>query len=78
MQSLVNSIQKILKQKLNINTPSLSPKTDLKKDLNLVDWEMVYLINAVEKKWHISISQNESETIGNIEELLAFVRKQNG
>lgn len=78
MQSLVNSIQKILKQKLNINTPSLSPKTDLKKDLNLVDWEMVYLINAVEKKWHISISQNESETIGNIEELLAVVRKQNG
>lgn len=78
MQSFVTSIEKLLKQKLNIYANSLTPKTDLKKDLNLVDWEMVYLINAVEKKWHISISQNESENIGNIEQLLAVVRKQNG
>ena len=76
MQTFVNSIQKLLKQKLNIYTTGLTPKTDLKKDLNLVDWEMLYLLNAVEKKWHVSITQNDQETIGNIEQLVAVVRKQ--
>lgn len=76
MQAIVNSIQKLLKQKLNIYATVLTPKTDLKKDLNLVDWEMLYLLNAVEKKWHVSITQNDQESIGNIEQLVAVVRKQ--
>ena len=78
MQSFVTSIEKLLKQKLNIYANSLTPKTDLKKDLNLVDWELVYLLNAVEKKWQISIAQTDSENIDNIEQLLAVVRKQSG
>ena len=73
MQTFVNSIQKLLKQKLNINSGSLTPKTDLKNDLDLVDLEMLYLFNAVEKKWHVSI---DSENIGNIEQLMMVVRKQ--
>ncbi len=76
MQPFVNSIQKLLKQKLNIYTPSLSVHTDLKKDLDLVDWEMLYLLNAVEKKWHVSIAQADSENIGNIAQLMAVVKKQ--
>ena len=56
MQTFVTGIQKLLKQKLNIYANSLTPKTDLKNDLNLVDWELVYLLNAVEKKWQISIT----------------------
>ena len=78
MQSFVTSIEKLLKQKLNIYANSLTPKTDLKKDLNLADWELVYLLNAVEKKWQISIAQTDSENIDNIEQLLAVVRKQSG
>lgn len=76
MQTIVNSIQKLLKQKLNIYTTALTPKTDLKKDLNLVDWEMLYLLNAVEKKWHVSITQNDQDTIDNIEQLVAVVRRK--
>lgn len=76
MQPLLNGIQKILKQKLNISVSPISPSTDLKNDLELVDWEMLYLLNAVENKWHVSIAQNEQESIGNIEQLLAAVRKQ--
>lgn len=76
MQTIVNSIQKLLKQKLNIYTTALTPKTDLKKDLNLVDWEMLYLLNAVEKKWHVSITQNDQDTIDNIEQLVAAVRRK--
>ena len=78
MQTFVTGIQKLLKQKLNIYANSLTPKTELKNDLNLVDWELVYLLNAVEKKWQISITQIDSETIENIEQLLAVVRKQCG
>ncbi|MES2374232.1 MAG: DUF1493 family protein [Bacteroidota bacterium] len=76
MQPFVNSIQKLLKQKLNISVTLLTPETDLKEDLNLVDWEMLYLLNAIEKKWHVSITQHDLENIANIEQLLAVVRKQ--
>lgn len=76
MQTFVNTIQKLLKQKLNIYTTALTPKTDLKKDLDLVDWEMLYLLNAVEKKWHVSITQSDLDAIVNIEQLSALVKKQ--
>ncbi len=76
MQPIVTSIQKLLKQKLNINTSILTSKTDLKKDLNLADWEMLYLFNAVEQTWHISITQQESENIVYVKHLLALVKKQ--
>ncbi|MEO8172706.1 MAG: acyl carrier protein [Sediminibacterium sp.] len=76
MQPFVNGIQKLLKQKLNISVSYLSPETDLKNDLDLVDWEMLYLLNAIEKKWHVSITQNDSENIASIEQLLAVVKKQ--
>ncbi len=76
MQAIVNSIQKLLKQKLNIYATVLTPKTDLKKDLDLVDWEMLYLLNAVEKNWHVSFTQHDQDSIGNIEQLVAVVRKQ--
>lgn len=76
MQPIVTGIQKLLKQKLNIYTSVLTLKTDLKKDLDLVDWELLYLLNAVEETWHISIPQNESDNIVRIEHLLMIVKKQ--
>jgi acyl carrier protein len=76
MQPFVNGIQKLLKQKLNISVACLTPETNFKKDLDLVDWEMLYLLNAIENKWHVSIAQNDLEDIGNIEQLLAVVRKK--
>lgn len=76
MQPFVNGIQRLLKQKLNISVSFLTPETDLKKDLDLVDWEMLYLLNAIEKKWHVSITQSDSDNIGNIEQLMVLVKKQ--
>ena len=76
MQPIVTSIQKLLKQKLNIYTPVLTSETDLKKDLNLVDWEMLYLFNAIEQTWHISITQQDSDNIVYVKHLLAVVKKQ--
>ncbi len=76
MRPIVNGIQKLLKQKLNIYTTKLTPQTDLKKDLDLVDWEMLYLLNAIEQNWHISLTQNDSENMANMAHLLAVVKKQ--
>lgn len=76
MRPIVNGIQKLLKQKLNIYTIALTPQTNLKKDLNLVDWEMLYLLNAIEQNWHISITQNDSDRIVIMEHLMAIVKKK--
>ncbi len=72
MRPIVNGIQKLLKQKLNIYPTKLT-QTDLKKDLDLVDWEMLYLLNAIEQTWHISLALNDMD---NMEHLLAVVKKQ--
>jgi len=76
MRPIVNGIQKLLKQKLNIYPTVLTPETDLKKDLNLVDWEMHYLLNAIEQNWHISIAQNDPDDMASMGHLLAVVKKQ--
>ena len=78
MQPAINSIQKLLKKKLNIYSLGVTLKTDLKKDLNLADWEMLYLLNAVEQAWQISIPPNDSDKIVRIEHLVAAVKKQQG
>ncbi|MBV9987554.1 MAG: acyl carrier protein [Chitinophagaceae bacterium] len=76
MQPAVSSIQKLLRQKLNIYPDTLTLKTELKRDLQLVDWEMLYLLNAVEQAWQISIPPADSDNIVQIGELLAVVKKQ--
>ncbi len=76
MKSLVNSIQHLLKRKLNIYPNSLSDKTDLQKDLDMTDWEKAYLLNAVEQNWHIHISDKDAANIANLGQLMAVVRKQ--
>ena len=76
MQPIVTSIQKLLRKKLNIYSPAITYKTDLKKDLNLVEWEMQYLFNVIEQTWHISFSQQETEKIVNVQHLLTAVKKQ--
>jgi acyl carrier protein len=78
MQPAVSSIQKLLNQKLNIYPGTLTLKTELKKDLDLVDWEMLYLLNVVEQAWQISIPPADSDNIVRIEQLLAIVKKQRG
>lgn len=76
MQPTTSSIQKLLQQKLNIYTAVLSPKTELRKDLELVDWEMHYLLNAVEQRWNISITQKESDKIVSMQHLMEVVKQQ--
>jgi acyl carrier protein len=78
MQPAVSSIQKLLKQKLNVYARVITMQTDLKKDLGLADWEVLYLLNSVEQAWQVSIPPNDSEQIICIAHLVAAVKKQKG
>ena len=75
MQPFV-TLRKILQQKLNIQSPALHPNTNLKRDLDMADWEWNYLLNAVEQAWKISLPPAETEEIVHVKHLLAVVKKQ--
>lgn len=70
------SLRKILQQKLNINSPALKPHSNLKKDLDMTDWEWNYLLNAVEQAWKISLPLSETEELSQAKHLLAVAKKQ--
>jgi len=76
MKMIVKSIKKLLKKTLNISPISLIDSTDLKKDLNLVDWEVAYLLNAIENAWHISISDYDTDRAMNVKFLKELVNNQ--
>lgn len=76
MELIVKSIQKLLKKTLNISPVSLIDSTDLRKDLNLVDWEIAYLLNAIERAWHISIADSETNETMNVKYLMEQVSNQ--
>jgi len=60
MKMIVKSIKKLLKKTLNISPVSL----------------IAYLLNAVEKAWHISISENVTDKTMNVKYLKELVRMQ--
>jgi acyl carrier protein len=70
------TLRKILQQKLNIESPALRPSTNIKKELDMSDWEWNYLLNSVEQAWKISLPLSETEEIVNVKHLLAVVKKQ--
>ncbi|NCI45646.1 acyl carrier protein [Sediminibacterium soli] len=76
MQPAISSLQRLLREKLNIYSAVITLKTDLKKDLDLADWELLYLLNAVEQAWDISIPATDSEKIIRIEHLLDVAKRQ--
>ncbi|MFN4975360.1 MAG: hypothetical protein ACK5GV_08955 [Bacteroidota bacterium] len=75
MQSL-STLRRILHQKLNIDTAGLSPKTDLRRDLEMTEWEWDYLLNSIEQTWKISLPSPEINEVVNVSHLLAVVKKQ--
>jgi len=75
MQLFINGIQTVLYQKLNINPKLIHSKTDFRKDLQLSNWEMIYLLNAVEQNWHIEISDVDALKINNLQQLIRIIKK---
>lgn len=75
MQPFINGIQTVLYKKLNINPKLIHAKTDFRKDLQLCDWEMIYLLNAVEQNWNIEISDIDALKINNLQQLMRVIKK---
>jgi acyl carrier protein len=75
MQPL-NTLRKLLYQKLNIKATSVSHSTKLKQDLEMTEWEWDYLLNSIEQAWEISLPPTETQEVVNVKHLLAVVKKQ--
>ena len=75
MQPYINDIQTVLYKKLNINPKLIHSKTDFRKDLQFSEWEMIYLLNAVEQNWHIEISDKDALKINNLKQLILVIKK---
>jgi hypothetical protein len=72
----ISTLRRILHQKLNIDPAGLSQKTDLRRDLEMTEWEWDYLLNSIEQTWKISLPPAEMNTVVNVKHLLSVVRKQ--
>jgi len=75
MQPII-TLRRLLEQKLNIDSATLSPSTNLKKDLEMSEWEWDYLLNSIEQAWKISLPSSEINEVVNVRHLLAVVKKQ--
>ncbi|MFM7358505.1 MAG: acyl carrier protein [Sediminibacterium sp.] len=72
----LNALRRLLQQKLNIDTSSLSTTTNLKQDLEMSDWEWDYLMNSIEQACEISLPASEINQVVNVKHLLVLVKKQ--
>jgi len=72
----LNALRRLLQQKLNIDTSSLSPTTNLKQDLEMSDWEWDYLMNSIEQACEISLPASEINQVVIVKHLLVLVKKQ--
>jgi acyl carrier protein len=75
MQPL-STLRRLLQQKLNIDSAALTPSTNLKKDLEMSEWEWDYLLNSIEQAWEISLPSTETKDVVNVKHLLTVVKKQ--
>ncbi len=72
----LNVIRRLLHQKLNFDTSTLSPTTNLRQDLEMSDWEWDYLLNSIEHACKISLPPSEINQVMNVKHLLILVKKQ--
>lgn len=75
MHSYIDDIQRILYKKLNIHLKSFTTKTDFRNGMELTDWEITYLFNAIEQSFQIEISEKDAHKINNVHQLLNVVKK---
>ena len=78
MKPIIINIQKLLKHNLNIANVNLTYNSNLKKDLDLADWDVAYLLNNIEYDWHISITDVDNEKIMNLKYLSEVILEKVG
>jgi acyl carrier protein len=76
MPSQQNFIR-ILSRLLQLPPTMLTSDTRLREDLGLVEWEMVWLINQLERRYQIEINDNNFSSLSTLRNLEMMLKRKN-
>ena len=76
MPSQQNFIR-MLSRLLQLPQEILSSDTRLREDLGLVEWEMVWLINQLERRYQIEINDNNFSSLSTLRNLELMLKRKN-
>lgn len=76
MPSQQNFIR-ILSRLLQLPPTMLTSDTRLREDLGLVEWEMVWLINQLERRYQIEINDNNFSSLSTLRNLELMLKRKN-
>lgn len=76
MPSQQNFIR-MLSRLLHLPPTMLTSDTRLREDLGLVEWEMVWLINQLERRYQIEINDNNFSSLSTLRNLEMMLKRKN-
>lgn len=76
MPSQQNFIR-MLSRLLQLPPGMLSSDTRFREDLGLVEWEMVWLINQLERRYQIEINDNNFSSLSTLRNLEVMLKRKN-
>lgn len=76
MPSQQNFIR-MLSRLLQLPPTMLTSDTRLREDLGLVEWEMVWLINQLERRYQIEINDNNFSSLSTLRNLEVMLKRKN-
>ncbi|MCA6462759.1 MAG: acyl carrier protein [Chitinophagaceae bacterium] len=76
MPSQQNFIR-MLSRLLHLPPTMLTSDTRLREDLGLVEWEMVWLINQLERRYQIEINDNNFSSLSTLRNLELMLKRKN-
>ena len=68
---------RILSRLLQLPPTMLTSDTRLREDLGLVEWEMVWLINQLERRYQIEINDNNFSSLSILRNLEMMLKRKN-
>lgn len=68
---------RILSRLLQLPPTMLTSDTRLREDLGLVEWEMVWLINQLERRYQIEINDNNFSSLSTLRNLELILKMKN-
>jgi acyl carrier protein len=68
---------RILSRLLQLPPTMLTSDTRLREDLGLVEWEMVWLINQLERRYQIEINDNNFSSLSTLRNLEMMLKRKN-
>lgn len=70
------NLKRILSRLLQLPPTMLTSDTRLREDLGLVEWEMVWLINQLERRYQIEIKDTNFSSLSTLRNLEMMVKRK--